>query len=112
MSELTRAKPCIECGELIFDCAGGMWVAYGTTHFCQARVTVNPSIIYTQEAGVSDFEMNQLAEIVEALEKARTAFTGLADDTDKGRGNRAAAYLAARFGVDEAIVTDMLLEES
>jgi hypothetical protein len=95
-----------------YSCAYcGAWVGYGTAHYCSARQPIVYPLTW-QEATVSDYEMKQLAEIVEALEKARTAFDGLASDDDKGRGNRAAAYLSARFGVKEATVIDLLLEES
>lgn len=89
----------------------GYWVMAGTSHLCSwTQPNITTTII--QEAPVSDFEMKQLEEIVDALKKARSAFEGLANDDDKGKGNRVAAYLSARFGVNESAIIDVLLEES
>lgn len=90
----------------------GAWVQYGWEHDCTKRNTTTTFVLKGWEEAVSDHEVKQLAEIVDALEKARSAFGGLADDTDKGVGNRVAAYLSARFGVKESALIDVLLEES
>src|SRR5687768_15709524 len=99
--------PYVQNGYTCYAC--GMWVAYGTTHFCQARVTVNPIITYVQEAGVSDYELKQMAEIAEALDKARTCYGNLREDDSH---KRAVTYLAARFGVSEDVIIDLLVEEA
>lgn len=61
-----------------------------------------------KEIGVSDFELNKMGEIVEAIAKARQCFDSLDDETHK----RVLAFLEARFGVKEMSLIDVLVEES
>ena len=95
----------------------GVYVAWGTAHYCSypadqlPTVTVKP-LTWTLEVDVSDYELKNLAEIVEALDKARASFGRLSDYDDKGAGNRTLAYLAARYGVKEEALIDVLVEES